>query len=312
MLNKSVLNRIVIIIMIFFILICNLNYDNVVYSATQTSNVTNNREPRVSFKKNDKNYFYIILHDNAGIKTGQSYFMYNGKKIQVQLIQNSGGVYTKDGKRIKDLGNANYSGKKYDYGIKLANSEMTTSYKDIFVFAYDYGGSCFLKETFKIKKLAKADSNGYYYQTDCAPRVTVHLIDGKPKVDAIDWSGIKSIKIESEATREVVYSFEAKNMSVNKSSSSESKAKKSGYSLKDGVYYPIKVKEELDMKKMEKAKAGDDRYRIRVIAEDMSGIKNEKTMTTHITYQSTDNSNKNTNTNIYYYTKYRSQNITCL
>ena len=218
MLNKSVLNRIVIIIMIFFILICNLNYENVVYSATQSSSVTNNREPRVSFKKNDKNYFYIILHDDAGIKTGQTYFMYNGKKIQVQLIQNSGGVYTKDGKRIKDLGNTNYSGKKYDYGIKLGSPEMTTSYKDILVLAYDYDGRCFLKETFKIKKLTKADSNGYYYQTDCAPRVTIHLIDRKPKVDAIDWSGIKSIKIESEATREVVYSFEAKNMSVNKSS----------------------------------------------------------------------------------------------
>lgn len=316
MIKKINIKKLISIIVITIMLVINLNFNNEVLSATKSvlelnsfnSNkvynpINNNREPRVSFKKTEKNNLYIILHDDAGLKTSKSYFNYNGKKYNLKLIENSNGVYNNEGKRIKDLKNSkNYSGKKYDYGIILKNSEVSTAFKSIYVHTYDHGNSCYLKETFKIKKTEQKDSQGYYYQTDCAPRVTVHLIDGKPKVDAIDWSGIKSIKIMAEKTNEVVYSYEVLKEGIEELPISGAPKEKSGYALKNGLYYPFKVVEELDMNLMEKAKAGEGRYRLRVIAEDKSGIKNEKTMTTHISAKNgststNTNTNKNTNTN---------------
>ena len=112
---------------------------------------------------------------------------------------------------------------------------------------------------------------------DCAPRVTIQLIDGVPQVDSLDYSGIKSIKIMSEKTREVLYSYEAQR---NLDYSSYNNSIKT--TEKDGIKYLFRVQGELDMKKMEKAKVGKGKYKIRVVAEDKSGIKNEKVMITHI------------------------------
>ncbi len=284
------IKKIIISIIIFLTLFSELTFISAATDNTKVEykEVVNNREPRIHFKRNDKNYLYILLHDDAGLTLSKTYFLYEGNRYKVELIEHNIGAYTAGGKRFENFKPGEYTGKRYDYGIKLKYSDLSTDFKSIFVFSYDYWGGCFLKETFKIKKLQKADKDGSYYRVDCAPRVTVHLIDGKPMIDAIDYSGIKSIKIISEYTKDNVYSYSVETNSTSKNESESANAvtsqsaKKKGYVLKEGVYYPIRVREEINMNIFKKSGVGNERYKIRVTAEDKSGIKNEKTMITRI------------------------------
>ena len=278
--------------------------------------VVNNREPRLNYIYTDPNYFYILLHDNAGIIPSKSYFEYDGKRHEVELIEINNGAYTEKGTPIFTLNN--YTGKKYDYGIKIKSSELSTSYKNIFVFSYDYWQSCFLKQTFKMKKLEKKDKDGYLYHVDTAPRVTIKLVNGKPNITALDYSGVKSIKVVSEKTRETIYEFDVQSLGtvdlsvsdINKLTNSvlnntvNNSVEKKGYRLRDGLYYPYRHTEEIDMNFMQKAKIDNERYKIRVVAEDINGISNEKTMVTRIS------SNENKKTTVQSQTSTQTQNKT--
>ena len=67
----------------------------------------------------------------------------------------------------------------------------------------------FYKGNIKGKKYDGANKKGEYYSVNRAPRATVHSINNKVKVDAVDYTGIKSIKIVSKKSNEVVYSYVA-------------------------------------------------------------------------------------------------------
>ena len=314
---KGINVLVVIMLLIFLIVFCLNSYSEAAIGMQMQKNpndikyvkVVNNREPRLNYIYTDPNYFYILLHDNAGIIPSKSYFEFDGKRHNVELIEINNGAYTEKGTPIFTLNN--YNGKKYDYGIKIKSSELSTSYKNIFVFSYDYWQSCFLKQTFKMKKLEKKDKDGYLYHVDTAPRVTIKLVNGKPNITALDYSGVKRIKVVSEKTRETIYEYNvinsgtlysgvsdisgltpnvlnntansntANNNIVN-SNTVNNKAKKEGYRLRDGIYYPYRYTEEIDMNLMQKAMIDSERYKIRVVAEDINGISNEKTMVTRI------------------------------
>lgn len=294
---KIIIKKVFIIFLVFIMFFCSTNTTFIAYSINSqletTSDITykevvNNREPRLQFKRTDKNYLYIYLHDDSGIQTDKSYFMFNNKKYKVEKLEHINGAYTEGGKRYELFKKGQYTGKRFDYGIKIKNSDLTTNYQTIFVFSYDYWGGCFIKETFKIKKYEKISKEGFYYTINNAPRVTLVLKNGKPQIDAIDYSGIKSIKIVAEKTKETVYSYSVLNNIENidvSESSSKPNSEKSGYILKDNLYYPIRVIEDINMNTFKKSGIGNNRYKIRVIAEDISGIKNEKTMITRISPQ---------------------------
>ena len=278
-------NKITKFIALTILFIC-ISFINPLQIYASSISVRNNREPRIVTNKTDKNYLYITLHDNSGIIKETAVVTFDGNNCSLELIERNDGIYTNDGRRIKDIlrKSGTYSGKKYDYGIKIKNSELSSdNYKDIYIFAYDYGHACFIKETFKIKKYDKP-VNGNYYKVNRAPRLTVHSIDNKVKVDAKDYSGIKSLKILSKKSNEVVYSFEARNSTTNNSST--------GKTI-NGIFYPFKVVENIDMNLIEKAqKDTAGRYRFRVFVEDSTGIKSEKTMTTHVNDSSNLNNKK--------------------
>ncbi len=274
MLSKKNKIMLFLVLIIIFISICFLNPTKS-YGSSVT--VENNREPRIVLNKKDKDYLYITLHDKSGIIKETTVVTFNGNNRSLELIERNDGIYADDGRRIKDIirKGGSYSGKKYDYGVKIKNSELlTNTFKNIYIFAYDYGHACFIKETFKIKKYDNA-INGEYYNVNRAPRLTVKAINNIVKVDAADYSGIKSIKILSKKSNEVVYSFEAgKSTTTNNSSKGKTK---------NGYFYPFKVVENIDMNLIEKAqKDTPGRYRFRVFVEDSSGLKSEKTMTTHV------------------------------
>ena len=292
MLNKRVLNKIVLLTL-FFIVICILMNSKLNVSYGSTLSIHNNREPRITCYKKDKNYLYIYLHDASGIKTSKTVITLGGKNCKLQLLEVTDGIYTSDGRRIKDIkrNGGSYSGKQYDYGVKINKSDLSPiNFREIYIYAFDHGNSCFIKETFSAKKLDKASENGDYFLVDRAPRLSIHAINNRVKVDAIDYSGIKSIKILSKKSNEVIYSFQA---GQSNSNSSNQKGV-----TKDNIFYPIKVVENIDMNLIEKAQKDEPgRYRFRIFVEDISGMKSEKTMTTHVSgssYSSDSNSENNT------------------
>ena len=292
MLNKRVLNRILILTISFIAIYFLMNLKlNVSYGSTLS--IHNNREPRISFNKKDKNYLYIYLHDVSGIKPSKTVITLGGKNCKLQLLEKSDGIYTSDGRRIKDIERkgGSYSGKKYDYGTKINKTDLSPIiFREIYIYSFDHGNSCFIKETFRAQKLDIANEKGEYFIVDRAPRLSIHAINNRVKVDAIDYSGIKSIKILSKKSNEVIYSFEAGQTNSN---SPDQKGL-----IKDNVFYPIKVVENIDMNLIEKAQKDEPgRYRFRIFVEDISGMKSEKTMTTHISgssYSSDSDSDNNT------------------
>ena len=288
MISKKFLIKIVLMSVIIFIAF-NLIIAKQSTTYAATLSVRNNREPRIVSNKKNKDYLFITLHDSSGIKTSKTTITLGGQNCKLELIEVSDGIYASDGRRIKDIqrNGGSYSGKKYDYGVKINKSDLSASeFKNIYVYSFDYGNACFIKETFKVKNLEKANSNGEYYSVNRAPRLSVHAINNRVKVDAIDYSGIKSIKILSKKSGETVYSFEASKAQANSNS-------KKGV-IKNGYYYPYTVIENIDMNLIEKAQKDEPgRYRFRIFVEDASGMKSEKTMTSHV---SGANSNTNTNT----------------
>ena len=286
--KKIYIKKLLLIILFFTTTIIILSNSNLSYGASLS--VRNDREPRIVCKKTDKNYLYITLHDSSGIILDSAEATLAGKKCKYVLIEVNDGIYTLKGKRIKDIirKGGSYSGKKYDYGIKIKNSDLSSKeFKDLYIYSYDYGHACFIKETLKVKKYDGANKKGEYYCVNRAPRATVHSINNKVKVDAVDYTGIKSIKIVSKKSNEVVYSYVA-------GKANDSTKNQKGIN-KDGNFYPYKVVEDIDMKLIEKAqKDKPGRYRFRIFVEDASGIKSEKTMTSTV---SQTNTNTNTNRN---------------
>ena len=294
---RRVLIKIFFIVFLIYIIVLG-NFAGIINASTVSDDlnaknrykfVRNNREPRIQFKKTDPNYLYIYIHDDAGITLSKSYFLYKGKRVNLEFLENEGrGAYTES--KNKMMYTTNYQGKRYDYGIKLKASELSTEYTPIFVFSFDHWETCFIKETFKIKKLENKNSNGEYYVAQCAPRVTMKFIDGYPQVRITDWSGVKSVKIVSEKTRETIYTYEIynlKNVSAQGNDNDQKESNKTlppkkGYTQKNGIYYPVIVTEKIDMNLMKKACYEEDLYQIRVVAEDSAGIKNEKTMITRV------------------------------
>lgn len=291
------LNRIVLFL-ILFLLFFNINI-----SHASTIKLHNNREPRINPLRTDKKYLYITLHDDYGINLDKTTITFDGNKIKLELIEVKNGVYTSKGKRIRDLEKSeSYSGKKYDYGVKIKRSSLSTDkYKNISVLSYDYLKTCYVKETFKVKNYEKPNHLGFYYNVNRAPRQTFKDVDGKLNVYAIDYSGIKNIKIVSKKSNEVVYTFDA--------SKYKSKGKDEKGITKDGIFYPTKVVENIDTKLLKNAQREnkDGTYDFKVITEDISGIKSEKTMSTRVetisstktktTDNTTSKSNANSNAN---------------
>ena len=284
------IKRLLLVLSLLEILLLSINNINIVESKTQVATevtISNNREPRIVYKDNDKNYFIIFIHDDAGIKLDKTSVTVNGKKYKLELIETSGnsgdkkGVYNKKGKRIRYLSNSkSYKGKRYDYGIKIKNSNLSTDFKnEISVVTYDHGGNCYLKETFRVKRLAKVDSNGIYYKIDRAPRATTIISNNMLNISAIDYSGIKSLKVYSDKTNELLYSFSAEKDGLNTGVNNLLEVPKDGTTKngyrKSGIIYPYRIEDRFPK---EKAKISSKKYKIKVIAEDLSGIKSEKNM----------------------------------
>ena len=285
--NKEILfKKLISLFLIFSLVLGIINVYIPKVSATHTVyRVRNDREPRITTIKTNKDYLYVILHDDAGIKTSKTTVLLDGKKCELELFKRSDGSYKKDGTRIdKDLlRNNSYSGTRYDYGVKIKNSELTTKYSNMYIFSFDHQNGCFIKENFIMRKYDKMDSKGEYYNVNRAPRVTVSIINNKPSVDAIDYSGIKSIKVLSKKNDEVVYSY------YNYNSGTDEETRKNS----------IRVREPIDMNLIEKAqKDKPGRYRFRIFAEDIDGIKSERTMTVYIDKkEAEDSDNKETPSN---------------
>ena len=268
------------VLVILIIMLCYLNCLTIIsYGKSETVNpitVNNNREPRIQISKTNKNYLIIFFHDNTGIKTEKTIITFDGKQRKIQLFENynngveTTGVYTNKGLRIKDLKNSTtYEEKKYDYGIKINNSELSnTSYKNVSVTIYDYEGSCYITETFKIKKLNKANKNGEWYIVNNAPRTTTKVIKYILKICSRDNNGIKKLSVLSDKTNEEIYRFNA-----SKSNITSLKGVK-----KEGIIYPYELTDDISMDKLKKAQIESNKYKVKVIAEDSSGIKNTKTM----------------------------------
>ena len=278
--DKFVKLKIIVAILILLV-ICSLT--NVVIAIDKKENVAvkvrNNREPRIIVDVTNKDYLIIKFHDNEGISTKKTNVNFDKKKINLELIESSNGAYTNNGQQIKSINNKSksnnkensknkYSGKRYDYGIKIKRSNLTTDYKYVTINAYDYKENCYLKESFKVKTLKKPES-GKWYITDIAPRVTTKMINNNLNIYAKDNCGIKSIKVLSYKSNKEIYSFLAGN--ANK----KDDAKAIIYNQKA---YPIQITEKISMFNLENAKIDDNKYKIKVISEDFCGIKNEKTM----------------------------------
>ena len=137
MLSKKNKIMLFLVLIIIFISICFLNPTKS-YGSSVT--VENNREPRIVLNKKDKDYLYITLHDKSGIIKETTVVTFNGNNRSLELIERNDGIYADDGRRIKDIirKGGSYSGKKYDYGVKIKNSELlTNTFKNIYIFAYD-------------------------------------------------------------------------------------------------------------------------------------------------------------------------------
>ena len=152
--KKIYIKKLLLIILFFTTTIIILSNSNLSYGASLS--VRNDREPRIVCKKTDKNYLYITLHDSYGIILDSAEATLAGKKCKYVLIEVNDGIYTLKGKRIKDIirKGGSYSGKKYDYGIKIKNTDLSSKdFKDLYIYAYDHGHACFIKETLKVKNM---------------------------------------------------------------------------------------------------------------------------------------------------------------
>lgn len=227
--------------------------------------IHNDREPRIFTDRSNKNYCIIGLHDNAGIKLDKTSIKLNGENLKLELIERPKGVYNKKGERITD---SNSSEKKYDYGVKIPKKKLSNEFKDLKVVAYDYSGNCFLSETFKIRKLKKATKTGKYYKVNRAPRMTVKVDGSKLKVLAVDYSGIKSVKV-TNMNGEKIFKFSGKKDSKNSFETGKVNSKS---------YYKRGLSKGFSLTKFNKAKIADNKYKLKVVAEDTSGIKSTKTM----------------------------------
>lgn len=286
---KKVFIKIILMLLIFLIILnykC-LNIVNCEEKLDSSVTVTNDREPRIELIKSNKSNLIIILHDNEGINIGKSSVKFDGKDQKLELIEVNDGVYDKNGKRIKDLSDSSkYSGKKYDYGVKISSLNLTSSNKNVSVISYDYNGNCYLNETLKVKKLEKIDKDGGYYKVDRAPRTTSKIENNVLNIYAEDYSGIKTIKVLANKTNEEIYTFDATTNNTTEEMDDISSAQKKdgstnkGY-LKENILYPYYVTQAISLNK---AKIEENKYKIRVLAEDISGISSEKTMIINLTF----------------------------
>ena len=228
--------------------------------------IHNNREPRIFADKSNKNYCIIGLHDNVGIQLDKTSIKLDGKNLKLELIERPKGAYNQKGERITD---SNSSEKRYDYGVKIPKKKLSNKDKELKVVAYDYDGNCFLSETFKIRKLKKATKTGKYYKVNRAPRMTVKVDGSKLKVLAVDYSGIKSVKV-TNMNGEEIFKFSGKSSAKN--------SFKSG-TINSKSYYKRGLSEGFSITKLNKAKIAENKYKLKVVSEDVSGIKSTKTMT---------------------------------
>ena len=267
---KYVKQKILVTLLILLVICCLANYA-IAKEKNDNSSVivSNDREPRIIVDVANKDFLIVKFHDEEGISIKKTSVLFDKKKINIELIESSDGAYTNTGKSIKDIkGKDKYSGKRYDYGIKIKRSNLTTDYKYITINTYDYRENCYLKESFQAKTL-KGSEDGKWYITDIAPRVSTKIINNNLNIYAKDNCGIKSIKVLSNKTNEEIYSFFASNTS---------KKSQTKVITSNGKTYPTEIVEEISMLNLEKARTDDNKYKVKVISEDFCGVKNEKTM----------------------------------
>ena len=91
--NIKVFLKVIFIIIFWEAIILVGNFLNISYGAEiQNANIItlrNDREPRIQFIKNDKNYLYIILHDDLGINLKKTHVTMDGKECELVLIENT-------------------------------------------------------------------------------------------------------------------------------------------------------------------------------------------------------------------------------
>ena len=277
------LKIVVLFVCIFECALLFFNVNNFAYGKDnlekKATTVKVDREPRIKMYRKNKENYILILHDNAGIDLNKTSVTFDGKNCKLFLIETTNenkensGVYNKNGQRIVDIQKKGekYTGKRYDYGIKIKSSSLSTEKeKYISIVAYDYGGNCYLKEKFKIKKLKKANKNGEYYESNIAPRTTSKIVKDKVNIFSNDRSGIKSIKVYSSKTNEEIFTYSAEN---GKKVSLKNGSSNSGY-VKDKILYPYDVTKPISL---EKAKIGENQYKIKVVEVDRAGVMSEKT-----------------------------------
>ena len=287
---RKLFNKLILVVFITLVIICINSFyykSNAEIQLESGNTARNDREPRIILRKTNKDNYVVLLHDDTGINLSKTTVTFDGKKVNLTLIETTNtnsentGVYNKDGKRIKDLPNSNnYNGKRYDYGFKISKSSLSNTYKNISIVAYDYEGKCYLRETLKAKKLDKVNKSGEQFHTDRAPRLTVKNSNGIVQIYAEDNSGIKNLKVLSSKTNEVLFNWSANSTKIaegviNSLANVKQNGTTSNGYMKNGVLYPYKLSEIISY---EKAKIADNKYKIKVIAEDVSGIKSEKTM----------------------------------
>lgn len=241
---------------------------NVSSKNTSTLKIVNDREPRVRAVKSIKKNLIITLHDNAGINLNKTSISLDGKKLNLVLIEKSNGVYNENGERIES---STATQKRYDYGVIIPKKQLSNENKELKIVAYDYGGNCFLSETCKVKKLKKA-KNGLYYRCNRAPRMTMRVSDNKLKIYAVDYSGIKTVKI-TNMDGEELFEFSGKSSAKNSFETGKVNSKS---------YYKKAFSKAFIVNKLDKAKIADNRYKLKVYAEDTSGIKSTKTMIVNV------------------------------
>lgn len=245
--------------------------------------ISKDREPRVSVRTTNKDFVEIILHDNAGIDKSKtkltSQQIKSSKQPELTLIQASNGVYTKNGERIKDL--ESYSGDKYNYGFKVKKSLLSTENKDFYLETYDYRGNCYLKEKIKIRRYKKPSSSGKYYAVNRAPRMNIKVQGNELVVYAIDYTGIKSINVTTLNNESLL---KVSGLSTSKNSFNTG-------TISSKSYYTVGTSKAFDLSKLNDAKYADGKYKVKVVAEDASGVKSTKTMIIKIKNETNDNAN---------------------
>lgn len=219
-----------------------------------------NREPRLSIVQNGKNSIKILVHDNAGIYLpGTKLYMGStgrgGDQQNIQLIESSNGVYTNTG----TIAPSEYTGKKYDYGFVIKRSQLTTTYINFFLEAVDGLRTCYITENFRLKNLAKQNTLGEYFLVDRAPRITIGVSDGQLYLNAVDQSGVKDIKLLTVGSNSTpVINFSGK--------------------LSSGEYIKSGNTALFGINRLNRTKLSDGKHFIRIVSEDCSGNRSDKTM----------------------------------